>query len=85
MLTVEFELNGKKATGKIPIHRLQRNLIACDYFSNYDFDTTKNGKQIFEVLNATDSKWDKSGKETISCKSISKITYGRRYCKTITL
>lgn len=78
MLTVEFELNGKKATGKIPIHRLQRNLIACDYFSNYDFDTTKNGKQIFEVLNATDSKWDKSGKETISCKSISKITYGRR-------
>lgn len=77
MLTVEFELNGKKATGKIPIHRLQRSLMESDYFSEYDFDTTKNGEQILEVLDAESSLWAESGR-TIRCKNISKITYARK-------
>ena len=77
MLNIEFELNGKKAVGKIALDTISRKLITRNYFCDYDFDTRINGKVVIKKLNAANYRSDKE-REVLDCSRISKITYGRK-------
>lgn len=79
-LTVEFELNGKKAQGKLAPRMILEKLKDNDLFCDYNFNTTVNGEKLMNELDAS-RRWN-DGKERIFCKHISKITYGRKVIYT---
>lgn len=74
-VTVEFEMNCKKAVGKVKLETLQRKLNNKDNFDDWDFDTRKRGEELIKILGA--ATWKCYG-EVLTCKHISKITYGKR-------
>lgn len=80
-VSVEFEVNDNKAQGKMKPERIIRKLVECSYFSDYDFATCAQGKEIFKAL-GVDEGW--RSKNHLKCEHISKITYGRKelYVKT---
>ena len=77
-ITVEFSLNGKSDSEKINPDKLIRKLIEKDYFSGYDFEVSKRGDALIEKLGAATWRSDKDGKEVLTCKNITKITYGKK-------
>ena len=74
---VEFCVNGKSTEVKMDPDLVLRHLNERDYFSKYNFTPRKAGEELFKVLDATDSRWDKSGKPLLTCDCIQKIMYGR--------
>lgn len=75
-VTVEFELNDKKASAKMDPDVIRRCMLNNDYFSGYEFATTKRGDELIDYLGA--NKWLSRGKDVLTCKHISKITYGKK-------
>lgn len=73
-VTVEFEFNEKIASAKINPETIIRKMIDSDYFSEYDFEITKRGKELIKELGA--EKWGSNN--TLKCEHIVKITYGRK-------
>lgn len=74
---VEFSFNGKTAKGKVDPKSILRMIESNDYFSDFNFDTMANGKKIINDLGAARYRGEKE-KEVLTCKHISKITYGRK-------
>ena len=74
---VEFCVNGKSTEVKMDPDLVLRHLNERDYFSKYNFTPRRAGEELFKVLDATDSRWDKSGKPLLTCDCIQKIMYGR--------
>lgn len=77
-VTVEFSINGKSASAKINPNKLIMKLIDKDYFSGYDFEVSRSGDALIERLGATTWRSSKDGKEVLTCKHITKITYGKK-------
>lgn len=77
-IMVEFNLNGKSASAKINPNTLIMKLINKDYFSRYDFEVSKSGDALIEKLGAVIYRSNKDGKEVLTCKHITKITYGKK-------
>lgn len=73
-VVVEFELNGKRASGKISPNTIITALEKRDIFSGYDFKIAKHGDKLLEDLEAG-SYWSKN---TLRCEHIVKITYGKK-------
>lgn len=73
-VVVEFELNDKRASGKINPDTIIRILRGNDDFSGYSFEVTKHGDKLLEDLGAGDH-WSKNA---LRCKHIVKITYGKK-------
>lgn len=73
-VVVEFELNGKRASGKINPDTIIRALKTNDNFSGYDFEVAKHGDKLLEDLGAGDH-WSENA---LRCKHIVKITYGKK-------
>lgn len=74
---VEFSFNGKTAKGKVDPKSILRMIESNDYFSDFNFDAMANGKKIINDLDAARYRGEKE-KEVLTCKHISKITYGRK-------
>lgn len=51
-VNVEFEFNGKTAETKIECDRLIYNLVRKNYFSSYNFQNEKLGKQLLQSIGA---------------------------------
>lgn len=78
-VVIEFELNGKKASEKIKPNIIIGKMINDDYFCDYDFQTRKAGEILISKLGAATSKWcSDNEREVITCKHITKITYGKK-------
>lgn len=77
-VNVEFSLNGKSDSAKINPNKLITKLINKDYFSGYDFEVSKSGDALIEKLGAATWRNNKDGKEVLTCKHITKITYGKK-------
>lgn len=77
-VTVEFSLNGKSDSIKINPNKLITILIDKDCFSGYDFEVSKSGDVLIEKLGAANGWYNKGGKEVLTCKHITKITYGKK-------
>ena len=73
-VVVEFELNEKRASGKISPDTVIRVLKTNDNFSGYDFEVAKHGDKLLEDL-GVGSYWSENA---IRCKHIVKITYGKK-------
>lgn len=74
-VTVEFKMDDIKATGKMEPSKLMRLLIGKEYggkIDYYDFIVHSEGKRVFENLNAD---WYDN---PLTCKHITKISYGKR-------
>lgn len=74
-VTVEFEMNDKSASGKVKLEALQRKLNNKDNFDGWDFDVRKRGEELIKSMGA--ATWKCYG-EVLTCKHISKITYGKK-------
>lgn len=74
-VTVQFELNNKRASEKIEPDIVIRKMTENDCFSSYDFEVTKRGKQLINELGA--GEWCRD-KNALRCSNITKITYGKR-------
>ena len=71
-LTVTFSRDGKEAVGKVGLLTLQKTLANHDYFSTYDFQTTKMGEGVYQSLGIdTRMGWE----YRLTAKYIAKITY----------
>lgn len=77
-VTVEFELNGKIASAKIDPDIIIRKMVQNDYFSGYDFEIAKRGNELIEKLGARAWRSINNGNELLTCKNITKITYGKK-------
>lgn len=75
-VNVEFELNGKRDIGKINVGTIVIKLRDKDYFSEYSFLTSKFGKEFLNNIGASSYLYD--GKELLTCKHITRITYGKK-------
>ena len=76
-LNVTFELNGRTDTGKIEPHVILNKLKkSTDYFSDYNFYTSTQGRKVISELRASDSLW--GDKPRLTVEHISKITYGKK-------
>lgn len=73
-VVVEFELNGKRASGKISPDAIVRVLETNDCFSEYDFEVSKHGNKLLEDLGAG-NYWSENA---LRCKHIVRITYGKK-------
>ena len=80
-VVVEFEMNGKRASGKMTPLTILSKLRRNDNFDSYDFEVTKQGEEILKDLGAG-SYWSENA---LRCKHITKITYGKKelYVKNI--
>ncbi len=74
-VSVEFELNGRKASAKINPETIIRKMIDNDYFSGYDFEVVKRGDELIKKLGA--KEWGET-ENVLRCRNITKITYGRK-------
>lgn len=77
-VTVEFELNGKKESGKMNPDTIIRHMQNNDYFSGYDFEIAKRGDELIKKLDAAALILNSNGKEVLTCNHITKITYGKK-------
>lgn len=77
-VTVEFNMNGTTATGKVNPQEIVRMIINNDYFSNYNFCNGKEGGSIIKKLGASAIKWGGENGNVLTCKHIVKITYGKK-------
>ncbi|MBC5688159.1 hypothetical protein H8S37_04325 [Mediterraneibacter sp. NSJ-55] len=77
-VSVEFELNGRKEFAKMNPHRVIRCMMDNDYFSAYDFETTKRGYELIRKLDAATWRGNNNGKEVLTCRNITKITYKKK-------
>ena len=75
-VNVEFNFNGNIGTEKINPKKIIRILIDNDYFSGYNFATSKSGDKLLKMLGAT-NEFNKID-TWLTCKHITKITYGRK-------
>lgn len=75
-VNVEFRYHGKTASEKMTPQSILNILCRQDYFSDYNFVTSRNGDNLVRTLGAGRYKSDKN--ETLTCKHIEKITYGRK-------
>lgn len=75
-VTVEFNMNGTTATGKVNPQEIVRMIINNDYFSDYNFCNGKEGESIIKKLGAT--KWRGENSNVLTCEHIVKITYGKK-------
>lgn len=75
-VNVEFNFNGNIGTEKIDPKKIIRILIDNDYFSGYNFATSKSGDKLLKMLGAT-NEFNKID-TWLTCKHITKITYGRK-------
>ena len=73
-VTVEFELNGKRASGKISPYTVIRVLDTNDNFSGYNFEVMKHGDKLLKDLGAGDYQ----SENALRCNHIVKITYGKK-------
>lgn len=73
-VTVEFEFNGIKDSGKMTPEIIIRTLREKSYFSGYNFETTKRGDEIIANLGA--GHW--WGDNPLRCNHIVRITYGKK-------
>lgn len=71
-ITVEFEFDGKHASEKISTDTVLIKLINQDGFNYYNFITRIAGCKLFEYFGI--DGW----KNTIYCRNITKITYGKK-------
>ena len=78
VVTVEFELNGKKESAKMNPDTIIRYMQSNNYFSGYNFVITKRGDELIEKLDAATWRGNSNGKELLTCKHITKITYGKK-------
>lgn len=74
-IRVEFELNGKVASGKMEPLIVVRALELKNNFIDCDFISGSHGNAIMRSLGASISRGDKC---SLTCKNITKITDGRR-------
>ncbi len=74
-VTVEFELNGKTASGKFYPSVIINALVRKNSFSSYNFVNGNQGKKVIQELEASDNLW--SG-NNITCRNITRITYNRK-------
>lgn len=79
-VTVEFNMDGKTATGKVELQQIVRIIINNDYFSDYNFCNGKEGKTIIKKLGATE--WRGKNGNVLTCEHIVKITYGKKVIYT---
>lgn len=77
-VTAEFELNGKIASAKISPNTIIRKMVENDYFSGYDFEIAKRGDELIKELGASTWRYGNNGEELLTCKNITKITYGKK-------
>lgn len=75
-VNVEFRYHGKTASEKMTPQSILNILCRQDYFSDYNFVTSRNGDNIIKTLEAGRYKSDKS--EVLTCEHINKITYGKK-------
>lgn len=73
-VTVEFSMNGKTASGKMPPSKIFDNLVKRDNFDYWDFASGVEGKTVLRVLEATDH-WREN---PLKCEHINRITYGKK-------
>lgn len=74
-VNVEFEFHGKYGAEKIEPYQLRRILCDRDYFSDFNFCNTKRAGKMIEELGAKTRKYNG---EVLTCKHITKITYGKK-------
>lgn len=75
-VNIEFNFNGNIGTEKINPKKIIRILIDNDYFSDYNFATSKSGDKLLKTLGVSNTY---NKRETwLTCKHITKITYGRK-------
>ncbi|MFG6378293.1 MAG: hypothetical protein K1W19_08270 [Lachnospiraceae bacterium] len=74
-VTVEFELNGRKASAKIDPEIIIRKMVNNDYFMEYDFEIVKRGDELIKKLKV--KEWGET-ENVLRCRNITKITYGRK-------
>lgn len=81
-VVVEFEMNGKRASGKMTPETIISNLRINDNFDSYDFEVSRQGEEILKNLGA-ENHW--RSENALRCKHITKITYGKKelYVKNI--
>lgn len=77
-VTAEFELNGKIASAKINPDTIIKKMVENDYFSGYDFEIAKRGDELIKELGASTWRNGNNGSELLTCKNITKITYGKK-------
>lgn len=77
-VTVEFELNGKRASAKINPEKIIQCMQNNDYFDGYDFASVKCGDELIKKLDAATCIWNSDGKKVLTCDDITKITYGKK-------
>ena len=71
-VNVEFVMNGSKANGKMEPSTLMRKLIGDGRIDDYDFINCSEGKRLYYLFGAYYYK------NPLTCKHITKITYGKR-------
>ena len=81
-ITVEFNMNGITATGKVNPQEIVRMIINNDYFSNYNFCNGKEGEAIIKKLGASAIRWGGENGNVLTCEHIVKITYGKKVIYT---
>ena len=74
-VTVEFEVNGKTASGKMDPDKIVYILCHSDDIDDYNFITCRQGK---EVMKALDIKTYGADARRLYPSDITKITYGRK-------
>lgn len=81
-VTVEFELNGKIASGKLSPRAVMNALVYKHCFRSYNFANGNLGKKLFQELGASDDRLgasdDRHSNNSITCSNITKITYNRK-------
>ena len=71
-LLVEFEMNGVTDEARVETYVLANILVSRDYFSEYNFTSTKRGRELLDKLGAYGSL---RGKRPLLCEDITKISY----------
>jgi hypothetical protein len=71
MVTVEFEYNGKRASGKITPEKVIKYMLDESGFSMWSFETRVQGDRLLNELGV-------SVTQGLKCEHITRITYGRK-------
>lgn len=74
-INVEFKLNGKKAVGKMIPDDVLRKLKNEEDFCVYNFVIHRQGVEVLTKLGVTGYM---KSEDKLTCKNITKITYGRK-------
>jgi len=77
-VTVEFTRNGKSACEKIDANELVQMMIGNHYFYGHHFSTTSRGNALIKKLGVPTYDNGDEGEKPLTCKDITKITYGKK-------